>query len=85
MRGHGRPLRLPLLRNAQAVDSIVLFYTVADNPGAAMRTGWRESVNCTLEAIENVFLAVQQHSKCFVVIVAAISQIGIGLSFVVTA
>jgi len=48
------------------------FSTVSDDPAPAMRTGRRQSVNGTLEAIEGVVLSAEPYLKSLVVVVAAI-------------
>ena len=41
----------------KAIHCEILLHAMAYNPSSAMRTGWRESVNCTFEAIEHVLFA----------------------------
>jgi len=56
-----------------AEDLAAAFDTVTDDPGTAMRTGWRERVDRALEAIKHMRLAIVCcNSKGLVIRVSAV-------------
>jgi hypothetical protein len=44
---------------------------MADNPAATVDANWRQGVDRTLEAIENVYVAVEVNLKRLVIVVTA--------------
>jgi hypothetical protein len=54
-----------------AVEHTVCLHSMTDDPTAAVRAGWRQCLDGTLKAIENMRLATHSHLKTLVIYVAA--------------
>jgi len=54
-----------------AKDLSIGFHAVADHPAVAVRANRSECVDCTLEAIERVMLAINDYLKRLVIFIFA--------------
>jgi hypothetical protein len=54
-----------------AIEDTLCLHAVTNNPTAAVRAGWRQGLDGTLEAIEDMRLAAHPHFKTFIIHVAA--------------
>jgi hypothetical protein len=50
-----------------AIKDAFRLHAVTDDPAAAMRAGWRQGVDRTFEAIEDMRLTSNPHFKTFIV------------------
>jgi hypothetical protein len=54
-----------------AVKDAIRLHAMTDDPAAAVRAGWRQCMDRTFKAIEDMRLTVDEHFKTFVVYVTA--------------
>jgi hypothetical protein len=50
-----------------AVKDTIRLHTMTDDPATAVRAGWRQRVDCTLKAIEDMRLTSDPQLKTFIV------------------